>query len=570
MSVTKLKKTIVCKRNEPVVMRDGVILYADIYRPNDTVSYPILLMRTPYNKEDAQTMNFAHPSWFAQHGYVVIVQDARGRWTSEGKFEPFVYEGPDGYDTIEWAVTLPNIIPKVGLYGFSYVGFSQLLVAQTKPPHLACIAPFMCGSKKLQSSDNGAFPLAQNLSWTLFVSQNAAVRQNDRQWQQQLAMTSLQQLYNFLPLHEVPLIKKELAPFYERWIKDEQQLPSTMDDFYENITVPALHLGGWYDIYIQQTFENFNGIRAESSSPKAREHQYLYVTPWYHMPWSRFVGEIDFGEQATNQVDELLLKWFNTWLKEEKQWSEEPVQLFITGENKWISEKQWPLPHTKLEYFYFNSKGRANSLNGTGILSEQRPKGLSDYDVYVYHPSIAVPSIGGRSGPDPVSAPMGPKNQIPIEIRNDVLVYTTEILQEDVFIVGEVIAYLYASSTAEDTDFAIKLIDVYPDGRSINIAEGLIRASAREAGGNRKPLVPNEIYHFEIKAGSAAHVFKKGHAIRVNVTSSLFPTYDRNPNSLLPKHKVTEQSFQTATQTIYHNEQYASCIALPIYKEEIN
>lgn len=567
MNQVVMEKDIVRQKNIPNKMRDGTKLYADIYRPNDQKDYPILILRTPYNKEDAQTMNYAHPFWYAQQGYVVIVQDTRGRWSSEGEFNPLVYEGEDGYDTVEWAVELPHTVPKVGLYGFSYVGFSQLLTAAEQPPHLACIAPFMCGSNSLHISENGAFPLAQNLSWAIFVSQDKAVRNKDVKWLQQLATTSIQESYSYLPLQDVPIIKNELFPFYQEWLQKFNVNQSNSSSLYENISVPGLHLGGWYDIYVEKTIENFKGIKEKSNHELAREHQYLFLTPWYHMPWSRFVGQIDFGKNAENRVDELQIKWFDRWLKgNQKNWKEDPIRYFITGENEWHVSKQWPIADREKRVLYLSSEDRANSINGTGRLTEKNSNQKSDKDIYVYHPSIYVPALGGRSGPDPVQTPMGAHNQQPIETRNDVLVYTSETLTEDLFVVGEVKAKLYISTTAEDTDFAIKIIDVYPDGQSINVAEGLLRASARNGINQRKPLIPNEIYQLVITAGSIAHRFKKGHAIRLNITSTLFPTFDRHGNQFLPLDEVSELTFKTATQTVYHSEHYPSSLQLTIKK----
>lgn len=563
MSEGRFEK-VTTQLNQPVLMRDGVTLYADIYRPDSDKKYPILLLRTPYNKSDAQTMNYAHPSWYARHGYVVIVQDTRGRWTSEGEFTPLVHEANDGYDTIEWAVTLPNVIPRVGLYGFSYVGLSQLLTAASKPPHLVSIAPFMCGSDDLRANDSGTFSLAQNLSWTLFVSQDIAIRKKRFDVVKALVTAPLSSLFAQLPLTNVSHIKNEFVPFYEDWLKPKQK-NKEKPSLFEKIEVPALHLGGWYDIYADKTVKNFNELRARAANEQARKHQYLYMTPWFHMPWSRYVGELDFGEAAANRVDELQLKWFNRWLKEdESSWQEEHVHYFAMGEQSWKTAATWPPPQTKEKRLYLASEGRANSINGTGKLQQEISTSIYEEDVYVYHPSIPVPAIGGRSGPDPVQTPMGPKNQLAIEFRNDILVYTSEVLQQDVEVVGDVYVELYASTTARDTDFVAKLIDVYPDGRAINIAEGIIRASYRHPGEEPSPVEPGEIIQYHISLGPVGNVFKTGHAIRVDITSSLFPTFDRNPNDFIPLGEVEEQHFKTATQTIYHSSTYASAIVLPI------
>lgn len=563
------------QRNVAVHMRDGVKLYADIYRPDSEKKFPVLLMRTPYNKEDAQTMNYAHPSWYAQHGYVVVVQDTRGRWASEGEFDPYRREGEDGFDTIEWAVTLPNTIPKVGMYGFSYVGAVQWLAALERPPHLTCIAPGMIGSDAYQGKTyrSGAFSLALIQSWILFIGENHALRSKRDDWTRNLSSlaSSVQNLYKSLPLKDA--FPEELAPYYQEWLKhftrSEYWTSQSLRENYNSIEVPALHVGGWYDIFLDGTIENFLGVRREGGTSAARDNQYLLLEPWYHMPWSRYTGDLDFGPEAVNRIDQVQLKWFNRWLKEERSAWEgvPPVRYFLMGENKWKSADEWPLPGAEGTPFYLHSTSRANSINGDGRLDLNKPYDEHP-DIYVYHPSIPVPALGGRSGAVPDLTPMGPKNQLPIEVRNDVLVYTSEVLTEDVTITGDLTAVLYASTTAEDTDFVVKLVDVYPDGRAINIAEGIIRASFRHSLEHPEPVTPGEVIRYEISLGATANVFLKGHAIRVDITSSLFPTFDRNPNRFKEPGEVKEADFLTAAQTIYHEERYPSHVLLPWVKNK--
>lgn len=287
------------------------------------------------------------------------------------------------------------------------------------------------------------------------------------------------------------------------------------------------------------------------------------------MPWSRYVGELDFGPHAVNRVDELQLEWFARWLKDdETKWDKvSPVQYFLMGENNWKQASEWPLPETVYTPFYLHSESRANSINGDGELNEAKP-GRDHPDVFVYHPSIPVPALGGRSGVVPELTPMGPKNQLPIEVRNDVLVYTSSKLEDELTVAGNITVVLYASSTAEDTDFVVKLVDVHPNGNAYNIAEGIVRASYRNSLEHPEPLTPDEVVKYEISLGATANVFRKNHAIRVDVTSSLFPTYDRNPNVFKRAGEVTEADFVTATQTIYHDERYPSHILLPTVKTE--
>ncbi|MHA7964464.1 CocE/NonD family hydrolase [Paenibacillus sp. CAU 1782] len=571
-----IRHSIRIERNVPATMRDGVKLYADIYRPKGDTPYPVLLLRTPYNKEDAQTMNYAHPSWYARHGYVVIVQDTRGRWTSEGQFAPYIHEAEDSYDTIQWAACLPYAVPKVGLYGFSYAAAIQWLAASGRPPALACITPAMIGADSYQGKAyrNGALNLAMQQSWVLFVAGDTALRQGRSDWVQELTALygNIQLFYKRLPLSDPPDPVKELAPYYLDWLnhplRDEFWQSASLLHQHESIEVPALHIGGWYDIFIDGTIENFQEVRARGANGLARDNQYLFIEPWFHMPWSRYVGELDFGPGAANGIDELQLAWFDRWLKNKEPLNKlAPVTYFRMGSNSWHEAEQWPLPETVHTPYYLHSISKANSISGDGTLDTVSP-GAEYPDTYVYHPSIPVPALGGRSGAVPDLTPMGPRNQIPVEIRNDVLVYSTEPLLREVIVTGEAMVELYAATTAEDTDFVARLIDVYPDGRSYNVAEGIIRASYRHGLSKRVEVVPGEVVRYRISLGPTAIAFQPGHRIRLHVTSSLFPTFDRHPNRLLEPANVTEADFVTATQCIYHDERYPSALWLPVIQED--
>lgn len=567
---------VIVERNVAAPMRDGIRLFADIYRPESGQPHPVLLLRTPYNKEDAQTMNYAHPSWYARQGYVVVVQDTRGRWSSEGEFDPYAHEAEDGYDTIEWAAKLPYAEPKVGMYGFSYCGSVQWQAAVLQPPHLACIVPGMIGSDSFQGKAyrNGAFSLALLQSWVLFAAQDTALRSKRSDWVAELGAyyANIQSYYRRLPLAEPPEAVRELAPYYERWlahpVRSEYWLGQALKERYGSVAVPALHIGGWYDIFVDGTLENFAGVRAQGATAVARENQYAVIEPWYHMPWSRYVGELDFGPEAANRIDELQLAWFDRWLKgKEPESAPAAVRYFRMGSNSWQEAADWPPPGSTPTAYYLHSASRANSINGDGTLSATEP--LDEHpDVYVYHPSIAVPALGGRSGAVPDLTPMGPRNQLPIEVRNDVLVYTSEPLREELELAGEVVLELYAATTAEDTDFVAKLVDVYPDGRAYNVAEGIVRASYREGLAKRVPVPPGEVLRYELSLGPTAIQFRIGHSIRLDITSSLFPTFDRHPNRLIDPGKATEADFVTATQTVHHDRIYPSRLWLPVIAGE--
>jgi uncharacterized protein len=542
-----------------VEMRDGVKLATDIYRPADEKSYPILLMRTPYNKSDAQTMNFPHPRWFASKGYVVVIQDTRGRWKSEGEFSPLIDDGNDGIDTIEWAVNLPNVEQSVGLYGFSYVGMNQYVVAAQNSPYLKCIAPFMCSSGNIQRGSKGLFPLAQSLSWAAFVTQDIAIRKKRFDVVEEIMTLNLPAAYQTIPYASAKGVYPDLFPFYTKGLYEQ---PANSFNLLQHINVPAFHLAGWYDIYINDVIDSFNELQQVATTELARNHQYLLITPWYHMPWSPFVGQQYFGKEAKNTIEHDLIQWFDRWLKnDEESWQKEKVRYFITGENVYEMTAQWP-PQTTEQAYYLSST-RANSISGDGQLVENKEQIKDGEDIYVYHPLIPVPALGGRSGPDPVQAPMGVALQNPMEIRNDILIYTSAALEDSVTVTGEVTVKLFVSTSAEDTDFIAKLIDVDQTGAAYNIADGIVRLSYT-VNEVPQPVEPNKVYELTISLGQIGHTFFEGHSIRLHVTSTLFPTYARNPNDFIEHGDVTVDKLKTATQTVYHAANYPSQLLLPV------
>lgn len=559
----------------PFTTGDGAILYADIYRPDVPGRFPALVLRLPYNKRPAQAYVYAHPIWYARHGYVVVVQDTRGRWRSEGEFYPILNEAVDGFETTEWVASLPFCDGQVGLYGYSYVGMSQLLTASRQPPHLKAVAPAFTGSDHYRgwAYYGGAFCLGLNAWWTMLLAQDTARRRGQETLEQRLSRAAREMperfwtlpLTNFFPNEEL----KEVAPYYLDWLahptRDEFWHKMSVQDHFDQITVPALHMGGWYDSFIEGTLHNYVGLKAKAGSDQARRHQRLVIGPWYHNPWSQQVGSVDFGPEATNWLDQYQLRWFDYWLKGEDTGliGEPPVKIFVMGENKWRDEQEWPLVRTRYVDYYLHSHGRANSLNGNGWLSPDRPTDEWP-DVYIYDPRDPVPSAGGRSCCVPEISPMGPADQRPIEVRNDVLIYTSEPLEQDLEVTGPVSAELWAVSTAPDTDFTVKLIDVYPNGQSINLCDGIIRARFRESLSHPEPILPGEVYKYVVDVGSTSNLFRKGHRIRVHISSSNFPVYDRNPNTGQWPGQARLSDLQVATQTVFHDSTRLSLVRLPV------
>jgi putative CocE/NonD family hydrolase len=561
------------ERSVAARMRDGTSLYADIYRPQGEGPWPVLLLRHPYDKVQSQMLSYAHPVWYARYGYIVVAQDVRGRWASEGEWYPFKYEEADGCDSIAWAVGLPGSNGRVGMYGFSYGGATQLLSAVHQPPGLTTIMPALTGSDYYDgwTYRGGALHHAFTQSWATFLAQDTARKQGDYELEGNLAGALGNAWANYwIPPQYYPFISREgLAPYYYDWLKHD-----TYDDYwkrwsirtrYAQITLPALHIAGWYDVFLEGTIENFTGLQAQAGSERARGNQKLVVGPWYHMPWNQHVGGFDFGDDARSCVDALQILWLDKHLRgESNQLDEEPpVALFVMGDNTWRFENKWPPEGAQATKFFFHSGGRANSLNGDGWLARETP-GDELPDTYTYDPHLPVMSVGGHSCCVSSLTPMGAFDQRSVEYQNDVLIYSTPALAEDVQVIGTVEVTLYAASTAVDTDFTAKLVDVYPDGRAINVGEGILRVRFRESLDLPNPIEPDQVYEYKIRVGSTAIVFKAGHRIRVEISSSNFPTFDRNSNSGKPLVEAGPADWFVATQTVFHDHRYPSHIVLPV------
>jgi putative CocE/NonD family hydrolase len=552
----------------PLRMRDGVILYADIYRPAAAGRYPVLLIRLPYGKQGAENITYDHPAWYAQHGYIVVSQDVRGRWSSEGEWYPFRHEADDTLDTLAWVAELPGSTGQVGMFGFSYPGMIQLLAACKQPPSLTTICPgFTCdGAYQDWTYRNGALALSFVTSWAVQLAQDTAKRRRDHKLLSDLLATfnAMHEWYWYQPIREFPpLAQKNIAPYYFDWLEhpvfDNYWRQWHLGDSYEYIQVPALHVGGWYDIFISGTLRNFEGIRRAG-----RRDQKLLVGPWFHMPWTRMVGQIDFGPQARNCVNDWQLRWFDQFLKgEDTHVLDTPVTIFVMGAGVWRDAESWPLPGTEMVDFYFHSDGRANSAAGDGLLTREVP-GNEPPDIFTYDPLAPTLSAGGHSCCFPFVAPMGPADQSEVEALNSVLVYTSAPLEQDLEICGPVTLTLYAASSAVDTDFTAKLCDVSPDGRSVNLQEGIMRARYRQSLTESSLLQPGEIYQYTIDLGPTCNRFRAGHRIRVQVSSSDFPQWDRNMNTGQQPAVETPVDAVIATQVVFHDANYPSHITLPI------
>ncbi|MEK6646468.1 MAG: CocE/NonD family hydrolase [Candidatus Firestonebacteria bacterium] len=572
---------VVIKKDVPIRMRDGVILYADIYSPEGE-KCPALLCRMPYNKSNPLISYPAlDPIRAAREGYVVVIQDTRGRYASEGIFYPFSYEADDGYDTVEWVASQKWCNGKVGMYGVSYFGMTQWLAAIASPPHLKAIFPSLTSSQCYNgwTYQGGAFALGFNISWILPIlapdTLNKQAYFNSKAKKEHsalmLAIDKMCEWFKFLPLNEIPIFRNGAAYYYD-WLShpnnDDYWRKWDIEKKYQNITVPAYNLGGWYDIFLGGTLHNFVGMREYGKTSQVRRNQKIIIGPWHHsVPVSNVVGEVNFGavtNPAFFDLDGLQIRWFDYWLKDIDNGiaDEPPVLIFVMGENYWREEKEWPLSRTRYVNYYFHSRGCANSLYGDGYLSPEKPIANEPPDNYLYNPINPVPTKGGGLCCWSGAVCGGAFDQREMETREDVLVYTSEVLKEDIEVTGEITIILFATSSALDTDFTGKLIDVYPSGYARNLTDGIIRARYRESLIREKLIKPGKVYQYIIDLIATSNVFKKGHSIRVEISSSNFPRFDRNPNTggIFGFDKILKPAFQT----VFHNSKYASYIRLPI------
>ena len=566
-----MTQSLLVDRDIKIPMRDGVKLYADIYRPQTSNRLPVLLERTPYGKGFSET-SFA--LFAASQGYAVVIQDTRGRWASEGDSYPFVSEKNDGYDTLEWINQQPWFNGRAGMFGCSYVGYTQYTAAVTRHPTLKTIIPaatFTCPDEIFYPG--GAFALGTGLSWSLLAGVQMAILREPiieaqkaplwTQWVSAVNGMTSGATFQHLPLEEMTLVGKNgIASSFSDYL---QHLPGDlywqpMDCPYDLIDIPALHFNGWYDLFIGRTLEQFTTLKR-----RGKAAQKLVVGPWVHCGADGLVGEVDFGIQSYAMMvlpDEIKLRWFDAWLKDQPNGilEEPPIRLFVMGVNQWRDETEWPLARTRITPYYLHSHGGANSLHGDGILSSAPPE-IEPADTYLYDPRNPVPTRGGGLCCWNAALSPGAYDQRPVESRPDVLVYTTPPLASDLEVTGPIQVNLWAASSASDTDFTAKLVDVGPCGFARNIQEGIVRARYRKAG-EESLLQPGEPYQFTIDVGVTSNVFKAGHCLRLEISSSNFPRYDRNANTgSMPR---SQADLKPALQTIFHTDEYPSHILLPV------
>ena len=381
----------------------------------------------------------------------------------------------------------------------------------------------------------------------------------------------MEEAFRFLPLKEFPHLKGGLAPYFYDWI-DHSQADGYWDrwrieDRYDQLAMPALHIGGWHDIFLKGTLRNFQGMREQGPTNTVRRGQKLIIGPWHHgTPGPEYSGQFYFGVMAGDaaiDVQGTHLRWYDYWLRGNDNgiMDEAPVRIFVMGDNLWRYAQEWPLARTQYVEYYLHSGGRANTLNGDGNLSTDRPASEPP-DAFFYDPRTPVPTRGGGLCCYPGIIPGGAFDQRSIEARSDVLVYTSAALEKDMEVTGPVTATLYATSSATDTDFTAKLVDVCPCGCARNLTDGIIRARYRESMSTPQLIEPGDVYEYRIDLVATSNVFKAGHRIRVEISSSNFPRFDRNPNT--GREPSEEVELRPAVQTVFHADRYCSYITLPI------
>jgi putative CocE/NonD family hydrolase len=552
-----------------VPVRDGTRLSADIFLPRANGPFPTIFFHTPYESNSERDLKWG--TWWARRGYAAVAQDCRGCYQSEGTFYAYRDDGPDSYDSLEWVANQPWSNGKIATWGRSYGSLYQWLLAPMGSPHLSCMAAHVFPEDYFGDYHyaGGAFQLALCALAAIIWTTNYATVTN-----------SAEIFFNRRYTRHLPLIDFDVEaigrqiPYYRDWLAhptdDVYWKQLSTRGRYRHIGVPILQQAGWYDPYADSQLRMSRGMVGEGKTDVARSHQKILIGPWGHnAPDSSRFGEIDFGPSADVNVSEVELRWFDHWLKgnDTGLLDSLPIEIFVMGANVWRSEREWPLARTTFTPYFLHCKGRANSARGDGNLDPE-PPGAEEPDRYDYVPDNPVPSIGGNSSighwagtaEDPVVS--GPIDQRAIEGREDVLVYTSRPLERDLEVTGPIEVVLYAASSARDTDFAVKLVDVHPDGYAQNLADGIIRARYRNGYERTELLEPGGVAELRIKLAATSNVFKKGHRIRLDVTSSNFPRFSRNLNT--GDDVATDTTVRIAHQTVLHSSRYPSHVILPV------
>ena len=565
--------------NVAVGMRDGVTLYADVFRPSGGGKHPVLLTRIPYGKHIPRYHAlYLDPVRAVSRGYAVVIQDVRGRHTSEGEFYPYRHEIEDGYDTVEWCAEQSWSNGDVGMFGISYHGATQWLAAVGAPPSLKAIVPHVTSDSYFDSWTylGGVFQLCWINTWVAGMTLDnlrgtpPALADTTRQLEEWLRDPV--SLSRHLPLKDLPVLKG-VANYYYDWLDHP-----TYDNYwkaldprtrFDKVRVPALIMGGWWDGFLRGTVRSYEGVTQRGATELARSQQHMLLGPWMHEPSPNpFAGEMHFGGAGSGDAIDMqgmMLAWFDHWLVEEDNGvsSDPPIYYFLMGENAWRRSDAWPLANVESRAYYLSSGGRANSGHGDGTLGLESPDTGNGSDHYLHNPANPVPTWGGAHlGGMAGIFHTGVRNQAAVEAREDVLVYTSAPLEQDMEVTGNVTATVWAATSAADADWNARLCDVHTDGTSYNVCDGILRASARESLETQVSTDPGQVYEYEIDLGPTAMLFKQGHRLRLQIASSNFPAYALNPGVDGPHHATSE--LRLAAQSVLHDRDHPSRLNLPV------
>ncbi|MCW2538664.1 MAG: CocE/NonD family hydrolase [Frankiales bacterium] len=563
-----------------VPMRDGVELGTDVFRTEAEDARPTVLLRLPYDKE--MSVASSDVGKYLTAGYVVVVQDTRGRFTSGGVFNPFFDERADGEDTLRWIAEQSWSDGQVVMAGASYFGATQWMLAAGDAPALKAIAANITSDSYYEgwTYQGGAFELGFILTWTVgnlaLAAAGRAIAEGTLGPEAFGALVSatdnIHELFKHTPISDIEVLSK-IAPYYADWVAhptDDEFWKSTAPrERYEQVSIPTLNIGGWYDLFLNGTLKNYVGMKTRGGSEAARKPR-LVIGPWAHgvsgsdYPWR------SFGLMANGMVLDttgMQIRFYDRHVRGIQNGldDEPPVKLFVMGANVWRDEADWPLPDTKFTPYYLHSGGNANSSAGDGSLSTEAP-GEQRADVYLYDPHHPVPTVGGQTFLPGLTmgANSGPRDRSELETRADVLCFSTPVLEHDTEVTGPVSLILHVTSSAVDTDFTGALVDVFPDGRAVILTEGILRARYRNSVEQAELMEPGQVYELTIDLWATANVFAAGHRIRLEVSSSNFPRFDRNSNTGGVIADESAADFVPAVNRILHDPLHPSRLVLPI------
>jgi uncharacterized protein len=529
-----------------MLTRDGIRLDADVYMPDGKGPFPVLLMRQPYGRAIASTIVYAHPSWYAAHGYIVVVQDVRGRGTSEGTFTLFAHEIADGEDTLKWASQLPHCDGQIGMYGFSYQGMTQLYAAQTKVAALKTIAPAMTGYHPYEdwAYENGALCLQLGLTWAIQLAAETARREGDAATYQTLSAAAHRPpLFDTIPA--CPDVLKGMDSFFHDWVAN-----SRCNEYWQSLTpdmtqvdMPMLHIGGWFDPYLRGDLRLYREMEARSlSAPESHPH-HLCIGPWGHIPWGRKVGEIDFGPAAMSPVDELQIQWFDHILKGQAlPPATRPVNLFEMGKNQWIRCEAWPTTSTKT--YFLQSDGLTHIREDSGTLSAQAAAQVST-DYVVHDPWNPAPALGGHS-----AIPAGVFERTAVDARGDVLTYTSAPLTAEMRVIGVVEVVGAIASSATSYDLCAVLSRVH-EGKVYNLTQGYRRIDA---------VSPSVSLALQPTCFNLA----PGESLRLSLSAACFPAYPVNPGTGAMPDQASRIDAQIVTLAIALGGETGTQLKIPL------